>query len=139
MMNESGAMSRTTQSTRIDRRKIVTEKDYSATPLWKKLGIKEGASVALVGAPRGFARVLGPLPAGARLTGARDQGLDVIVAFETAEAGMSKRFAELARVLDSAGGLWIAYPKPASGVETDLTFEKIQHTGLRSGLVDNKS
>jgi hypothetical protein len=36
----------------------------AATPLPKKLGIKEGSRIALIGAPERFDRMLGPLPNG---------------------------------------------------------------------------
>lgn len=118
----------------------MAEKDYSATPLWKKLGIKEGAAVALVGAPAGFQRSLAPLPSGVRVAARLTKGPhDVIVVFVNNGPDLAKRFSALARSLDPTGGLWVAYPKKSSGVATDLTFEAVQRTGLDAGLVDNKS
>jgi hypothetical protein len=107
-------------------------KDYSQTPLPKKLGIKEGSRVALQGAPRGFADVLGVKP--------RTRGeLDVVVLFSTKRGELTRAFAPLARRLAPEGGLWIAWPKKASKVESDLSFEAVQGVGLDAGLVDNKS
>jgi hypothetical protein len=37
-----------------------------------------------------------------------------------------------------AGGLWIAWPKKASGVATDLTEDVVRRDGLAAGLVDHK-
>ena len=83
------------------------EKDYSGTPLSKKLGAKPGAGV--------------------------------VVFFTTSRADLAKRFAKLKRTLDAADGLWIAWPKKASTIETDLDFDAVQRIGLDAGLVDNKS
>ena len=107
-------------------------KDYSATPLPKKLGIKEDSRVALQKAPDGFAELLGVKP---NLRGE----FDVAVLFTTRQGELTRAFTPLARRLAPAGGLWIAWPKKASGVETDLTFDSVQRIGLDAGLVDNKS
>jgi hypothetical protein len=107
-------------------------KDYSDTPLPRKLGIKEGSRVALQKAPDGFAELLGVKP---KLRGE----FDVAVLFATRQGELTRAFTPLARRLAPAGGLWVAWPKKASGVETDLTFDAVQRTGLDAGLVDNKS
>jgi hypothetical protein len=107
-------------------------RDYSSTPLPKKLGIQDGSRVALRKAPEGFADRLGVV---SRLRGE----LDVAVPFATRQGELTRAFAPLVRRLAPAGGLWVAWPKKASGVETDLTFDAVQKTGLDAGLVDNKS
>jgi hypothetical protein len=107
-------------------------KDYSSTPLPKKLGIKEGSRVSLQKAPDGFAELLGVKP---KLRGE----FDVAVLFATRQGELTRAFTPLARRLAPAGGLWVAWPKKASGVKTDLTFDSVQRTGLGAGLVDNKS
>ena len=107
-------------------------KDYSQTPLPKKLGIKDGSRVALQGAPSGFAEILGIEP--------KTRGeLDVVVLFATRRGELTRAFAPLARRLVPAGGLWIAWPKKSAQVESDLSFESVQGIGLDAGLVDNKS
>ena len=107
-------------------------KDYSQTPLPKKLGIGEGSRVALQGAPDGFAELLGVRP--------RTRGeLDVVVLFATRQGELRRAFTPLARRLAPAGGLWIAWPKKSADVENDLSFELVQEIGLNAGLVDNKS
>jgi hypothetical protein len=82
-------------------------KDYSSTPLSKKLGAKPGAGV--------------------------------VVFFTTTRAELERRFDALRNTLDPADGLWIAWPKKASKLETDLDFDAVQRIGLEAGLVDNKS
>ena len=111
---------------------------YSGTPLLKKLGIKEGATVALLAAPPNFARTLAPLPEGVEIREHARGKLDVIVFFATRERELVRRFPVMARALQPAGGLWVAWPKKASCVATDLTFDPVQQTGLDCGLVDNK-
>src|SRR5919202_2882104 len=66
-------------------------------------------------------------------------GADVVVYFTTSRAELETRFSKLKRTLAPADGLWIAYPKKSSRLETDLSFEDVQRTGLDAGLVDNKS
>jgi hypothetical protein len=111
---------------------------YSGTPLPKKLGIKEGARVALLGKPGGFEDTLGGLPAGARMVDAGADGVDVAVLFTTSLADLAGRFREAAERITDAGGLWVAWPKKASGIPTDLNENVIRELGLGEGLVDNK-
>jgi hypothetical protein len=66
-------------------------------------------------------------------------GVGVTVLFTTSRADLERRFGALKDTLDAADGLWIAWPKKAANVETDLTFEIVQQVGLDGGLVDNKS
>ena len=82
-------------------------KDYSATPLSKKLGAKPGS--------------------------------EVVVFFTTRASELTNRFRKLRDTLAAADGLWIAWPKKAAKIETDLSFETVQRIGLEAGLVDNKS
>ena len=113
---------------------------YSGTPLLKKLGIKEGHRVALLGAPAKFADVLGALPAGATVQTklAGKQELDVIVQFVTARKELAGKLAALRERMAPAAGLWIAWPKKSSGVVTDVTEDVIRQIALPTGLVDNK-
>jgi hypothetical protein len=117
-------------------------KDYSGTPLWKKLGIRQGSRVVLIGAPAGFDDLLrrqAPLPPEVDLLARASSGIDVAVLFTTEHAMLARRFRPLQRALDPGGRLWVAWPKKASGVQTDLTFTLVQEHGLAAGLVDNKT
>jgi hypothetical protein len=106
---------------------------YSGTPLPKKLGIKPGYRLLLVGAPPGFA--LEGLPDD--VVEARDEA-DVIVAFHTERAELAEQLPALRRRMDKAAGLWIAWPKRAAKVETDLTEDVVRELALANTLVDNK-
>jgi hypothetical protein len=66
-------------------------------------------------------------------------GADVLVFFTTRRSELQRRFAALKKTLAPADGLWIAWPKKASKLETDLDFGTVQQIGLDGGLVDNKS
>ena len=112
---------------------------YSGTPLPKKLGIGEGARLALVRAPDGFAAFLAPLlPNGVRVRSRLSGTLDVVLFFVTRRSELERRFAGMARALEPAGGLWIAWPKKTAGVATDLSENVVREIGLGNGLVDNK-
>jgi len=114
-------------------------KDYSGTPLPKKLGIREGSRVFLAGAPEGFDTALSPLPTGVQRLGRAGSAMDVVVLFVTREGDLRSRFKKLAGGLEPDGRLWVAWPKKASGLPTDLDFDIVQRIGLDAGLVDNKS
>ena len=111
---------------------------YSGTPLVKKLGIKEDARVLLVNPPQGFLETLGGLPPGAELVSSRSREmLDVVLLFVPSQQGL-QQFGKLAPRLKPTGGLWVCWPKKASGVKTDLTDGVVREFGLTAGLVDNK-
>jgi hypothetical protein len=114
---------------------------YSGTPLPQKLGIKPGHSLALLNAPSDFAKTLGTLPLNVSVVKAfrpSASHCDIIVFFTTSHAEVAKEFASLKDNLSPDGGLWIAWPKKASGVATDLTEDVIRDIALAGGLVDNK-
>ena len=110
---------------------------YSGTPLAKKLGIKEGHRVVLLGAPDGFRALLDPLPP-VELATTLGTRADVIVLFTVARGELEKRFAAITKALDPSGGFWVAWPKRASKVPTDMTEDVVREVGLPKGLVDNK-
>jgi hypothetical protein len=125
---------------------VTDHKDYSATPLWRKLGIREGARVLCTRAPDGFdaqLERLAPLPPGVdrlrRLGPGSGGQLDVVLGFFTRRADLVARFPRLASAIAPAGRLWIAWPKKTARLDTDLDFDTVQRIGLDAGLVDNKS
>ncbi|HEX7312839.1 MAG TPA: hypothetical protein VF297_02905 [Pyrinomonadaceae bacterium] len=111
---------------------------YTETPLPKKLCIKEGARVALVGAPHGFESVLGELPAGAEVVSSWRKGLDVVLLFARTRDELVKRFETYTGRVKPDGSLWVAWPKKASGAQTDLAEDYVRQHGLDVGLVDVK-
>lgn len=112
---------------------------YAGTPLPRKLGIGEGDGVALIGAPERFEDTLGELPDVSLHTDlADDMRYDVIVAFITERAELEAELPRLRARMAPACGLWIAWPKRASRVPTDMTDQVIREVALPTGLVDNK-
>ena len=111
---------------------------YSGTPLVKKLGIKPGATLGLIGAPDDFDRTLGELPADVAVRRWLQGPLDVIVAFYVERSAFEHRLPALRGALQPSGGLWVAWPKRASGVTTDMSETVVRELGLAAGLVDNK-
>jgi hypothetical protein len=108
---------------------------YSGTPLPKKLGIAEGTSVALIGAPPG---VIDDLPAGVNVKRQARGRSDVVVAFFTDRRRLEGRIEAMAQMIYPAGGLWIAWPKRASGMATTVDENVVREVALPMGLVDNK-
>ena len=112
---------------------------YSGTPLPRKLGIKPGHRVLALGAPDGFADgTLGELPDGVAVRTTARGKADVIVAFHERRAELARRMPRLRELMEPAAGLWIAWPKRASGVPTDLTEDVVREFALENRLVDNK-
>ena len=113
---------------------------YSGTPLPRKLGIGEGDEVALIGAPERFEDTLGDLPdvASMHTDLADDARYDVILAFVTQRSELEAELPRLRARMAPACGLWIAWPKRASRMPTDMTDQVVRDVALPTGLVDNK-
>jgi len=117
------------------RRADGTTAGYSGTPLPKKLGIREKFSVLLLNAPARFERKLKPLPEGAEVVD-HPAGARVAVLFAASQADLARDFRALAKALPEKCALWIAWPKKASGVKTDLNENVVREFGLDAGWVD---
>ncbi len=111
---------------------------YSGTPLVRKLGIQEGHRVALLGAPDGFEALLEGMPAAVDVRRAARGTNDVVISFHRQRADLARRLPVLLRAMDLDGGLWVAWPKRASGVATDITEDTVREVALPLGLVDTK-
>jgi hypothetical protein len=113
----------------------VSAAGYSGTPLPKKLGIKPGHRLLLLSAPERFEL---DLPESVKVGRAARGKADVIVSFHTERADLAKRMPKLRAAMEPAAGLWIAWPKRASKVPTDLTEDVVRELALANTLVDNK-
>jgi hypothetical protein len=116
----------------------VSAAGYSGTPLPQKLGFKPGMRAALIGAPERFRDTLGELPAGVRVSSRLRRGLDLVVFFTTERARLEQRLDALRAAIAPDGMVWVAWPKKASGVPTDITEDTIRDVVLPTGLVDVK-
>ena len=101
-------------------------------PLWATLGLKPGATLALVGTPDAFE--VPELPPGARLLERASEPLDVTVFFASREATLRGRMPLLAPWVAEGGSLWIAWPREDSGRDTDLSAEVIALIGAEKGF-----
>jgi hypothetical protein len=119
---------------------VPDQAQYSDTPLARKLGIGDGDEIGLIGAPERFEDTLGELPdvASVHTDLAEDARYDVIVAFVTERAELEDDLPRLRARMAPTCGLWIAWPKRASGLPTDITDQVIRDVALPTGLVDNK-
>ena len=112
---------------------------YSGTPLVKKLGFKEGFRIGMVNPPKGIQKELAPLPDNVSINvGSLTKPLDLIILFADSQKTLRSKFPGLARKLVQSGMLWIAWPKKASGIATDLSDNSVREIGLAAGLVDVK-
>ena len=111
---------------------------YSSTPLVGKLGIRAGYAVLLVDAPDGFEETLGALPEGVTLHARPEDPCRLAIWFVRSRGNIVERLDEVLRGVAENGSLWMAWPKKASGVPSDLTQVVVRDTGLEMGLVDYK-
>jgi CheY-like chemotaxis protein len=110
---------------------------YAGTPLPKKLGIKAGSTLVLLNAPDSFRDTLGSLPDGVTIKSTARGRRELTVWFPKSARDLEDRIDRLADQVEG-GGLWIAWPKQASGVKTDITQAIVRQVGLAAGLVDFK-
>jgi len=116
-----------------------TTAGYSGTPLWKKLGYRDGTAAWVEGAPADYDELLG-LPADlavTRLPRPR-RGMPFVHLFATKAALLKKKLAAYRAAVNPAGTIWVSWPKKAAGVPTDITEDVIREVALPMGLVDIK-
>jgi hypothetical protein len=111
---------------------------YSGTPLLKKLGIKSGQRIIILGAPDGYVETLGDLPDGLDIAEELSGLFDFIHFFTMERNSFETRFLDLKAALAKDGMLWISWPKKAARMATDLDENIIREFGLANGLVDVK-
>ncbi len=91
--------------------------------------------MVVLGAPDGFEL---DLPAGVALCRRLSGHADVVLFFTTKRAKFTARLDALTAAIRPSGGLWIAWPKKASKVATDMTEHVVREVALPLGVVDNK-
>jgi hypothetical protein len=111
---------------------------YSGTPLAKKLGIKAEHSVAVVNEPADFRQLLVEMPDGVTFQSDLAGEPDVVVAFYTEHAELESNLDSLAAAVFPDRMIWLAWPKKAAKVETDLTGDVVRASVLATKLVDVK-
>ena len=111
---------------------------YSETPLAKKLGLKEGSSLALVGAPDDYAALIEPVPDGVKIGSRVSDTTDIVHVFSTRRADICRFLVSCRSKLKSSATVWVSWPKKSSKVPTDVTEDVIRELALPIGFVDVK-
>ena len=111
---------------------------YSGTPLPQKLGIKRGMLMTALNAPPNLDAMLGELPDGVTITRRLGGHRDLVLIFVTRQVDLAARIPSLTSAIAQNGMIWVAWPKRASKIETDMTEDAVRETALPNGLVDNK-
>jgi hypothetical protein len=111
---------------------------YSGTPLERKLGIKPGHRLLVEGAPDGFVGGTLALPEGVTVLAAARAPVDIALVFVTTRARLERRWGPVTEALAADGSFWVAWPKKASKVPTDMTEDVVREVALPRQLVDNK-
>ena len=110
---------------------------YAGQALPKKLGIRAGMTVLLVKAPHGFTEILGDLPENVAFSEGEQQQGQLIIWFVRSSHELRGDFERIAQRQDFQK-VWIAWPKKASGMHSDVSEKLVRETGLAQGLVDFK-
>jgi hypothetical protein len=108
---------------------------YSGTPLVSKLGVKAGSKVAILGAPDGFDATLGELPEGVVVARRLGGSKDMVIFFTTERRVLERRLDALRKAIAPDGMVWVAWPKQAAKVPTDVTEDVVREVVLPTGLV----
>jgi hypothetical protein len=111
---------------------------YSSTPLPRKLGLKEGMSVGFLDPPEQLPELLGPIWAALSISSRLERHQDLVLVFVTSAAELARRTPALKAAIAPDGMIWVAWPKKASKIPTDITEDVIREIVLPTGLVDVK-
>ena len=111
---------------------------YSGKPLAAKLGIAESERWLLVDAPKSFEQLLSPVPEGAALLHTSRAPVDCAILFVKERAVLERSLGRVQDKVGIRGAVWVAWPKKASGVATDVTEDAVRELALPTGWVDTK-
>ena len=111
---------------------------YSGTPLAKKLGIVDDSTVVTIDAPANYAKLLAPLPPGARIVSRSPRSPGLVHVFATSRAELKKNLDGLRNSIARDGVVWVSWPKKTAKVPTDITEDVIREVALPMGFVDVK-
>ena len=111
---------------------------YSSTPLYKKLGIKEGFIIKLVNAPANYKELIGEIAGKIIVKNNATEDLDLIHMFTNSATELEEVLPQLKKLIKKDGTIWVSWYKKSSGKATDITEENIRETALAIGLVDVK-
>ena len=111
---------------------------YSGTPLAKKLGIKAGSNLALVGAPKDYGSLIAPAPDDMRVASRIAPTTDIVHVFSTQRAELEPFLLSCRSKLKPDAAIWVSWPKKSAKMPTDITEDVIRDVALPLGFVDVK-
>lgn len=111
---------------------------YSKTPLVKKLGVRTGATIYVVGAPDDYEGLLDPLPEGVRIVSRMTRSVDIAHLFTDRRARLKRALTSIRARMKPSAAIWVSWPKKSSKVPTDISEDAIREIALPMGLVDIK-
>jgi Protein of unknown function (DUF3052) len=111
---------------------------YSGTPLARKLGIRAGHTLVLIGAPANYRDLVAPLPDDVTIRERIARDADIVHIFSSRRAGLARRLQSARRLVAQDGAIWVSWPKKAAKVPTDVTEDTVRELALPLGLVDVK-
>ena len=111
---------------------------YSGTPLAKKLGLKEHSVVLLIDAPKDYAQLLTPMPAGVQFVAKPNRSVDIVQLFVLQRSALQEHLHRLREALDVRAAVWVSWPKKSAKIPTDITDNTIRELALPLGFVDIK-
>lgn len=115
-----------------------TSSGYSGTPLERKLGIREGIKIRLIGQPKGYLEFFERLPGNLLFTEAPGSGFEMIHFFTQKADEIARFLPKLKAEIKQNGFIWVSWPKKSSKIPTDVTEDVIRALALENGLVDIK-
>lgn len=111
---------------------------YSGTPLAKKLGIKEGCSVAAIDAPNNYSELLAPLPSDVSISSVAKKNTDIVHIFTNTRDGLFGGLAKASKQIKQDGSIWVSWYKKAAKLPTEITEDTVREAAFPLGLVDVK-
>ena len=112
---------------------------YSGTPLVKKLGIKAGSKVLIVGSPEGYIDLLEPLPKDTQFVATLSKSIDIVHLFTDRKAELQKLLSAYRKKLEPTAVIWVSWPKKSARVPTDITEDTVRKLHCHSALSTLKS
>ena len=106
-----------------------------ATPLEKKLGLKENQRVCLINPPDYYEELFTSFP---KIQLKNRGRLDVIHFFTKSQKVLIKRLPKLKNRIEQNGMIWVSWPKKSSKVKSDIIEDTIRSYAIEIGLVDVK-
>ena len=111
---------------------------YSANPLFRKLGLKEGLHIKLIHPPAEYPVLVGEIYYKLIIHERTGTKLDFIHFFPESMAELGLRLPRLKKEIKKEGMIWVSWYKVSSGKFTELSENLIRDTALATGLVDTK-